>query len=117
MRCTTLLAQAASSSVETGLPTQKEVLASTAGRATRGGDKSSLQPPTGLTLQRTATSLVEVASQKLNAEQRCAVANFMEADATCPYTLFGPPGTGKTVTLTECCLQVSPSPSHPGNCV
>jgi len=53
------------------------------------------------------SSLKEVASKKLNFEQRWAIASFLEgAGGGCPFTIYGPPGTGKTVTLVECALQV-----------
>lgn len=44
----------------------------------------------------------------LNLEQRHAVASVLcGAGGGTPFALFGPPGTGKTVTLVECALQVS----------
>jgi hypothetical protein len=42
----------------------------------------------------------------LNAEQRTAVRNILHAPVMhVPYVLFGPPGTGKTMTLVECIVQ------------
>ena len=55
--------------------------------------------------------LKEVASKRLNFEQRWAIASFMEgAGGGYPFTIYGPPGTGKTVTLVECALQVTCDP-------
>lgn len=68
--------------------------------------KASLRAPSQALVQKTRDAIAEVGSQRLNAEQRMAVAGFLEADSSSAFTLFGPPGTGKTVTLTECCLQV-----------
>ncbi|GAB4815315.1 hypothetical protein N2152v2_002361 [Parachlorella kessleri] len=57
--------------------------------------------------------LQEKGRQKLNAEQRAAVAAVVcGAGRTAPFALFGPPGTGKTVTLVECALQLLSA--HPG---
>lgn len=54
-----------------------------------------------------AEGIQEVAAQKLNAEQRLAVASVLcGAGGSTPFALFGPPGTGKTVTLVESALQV-----------
>ncbi len=48
------------------------------------------------------------AATRLNAEQRRAVATLASGlgGRGAPFVLFGPPGTGKTVTLVECILQV-----------
>ena len=60
-------------------------------------------------LQSKADSLKELGSQKLNSQQRQAVASVLvgAGGGTLPLALFGPPGTGKTVTLVECALQVT----------
>ena len=43
----------------------------------------------------------------LNPRQRSAVKRILEArNRPSPYVVFGPPGTGKTVTLVEAVLQV-----------
>jgi hypothetical protein len=45
---------------------------------------------------------------KLNEQQRQAVGTLLaESCGRGPYIIFGPPGTGKTVTMVEMCLQVS----------
>lgn len=47
-----------------------------------------------------------VSSVPLNLQQRLAVASLLEGGGVAaPYVLFGPPGTGKTATLTEAVLQ------------
>lgn len=44
----------------------------------------------------------------LNSRQRSAVSRIVGARCRpAPYVLFGPPGTGKTVTVVEAILQVS----------
>ena len=44
---------------------------------------------------------------RLNSRQRAAVIRILKAQSRpAPYVLFGPPGTGKTVTLVEAILQV-----------
>ncbi|GAQ82685.1 Silencing defective protein SDE3 [Klebsormidium nitens] len=44
---------------------------------------------------------------KLNRQQRQAVGSLLEgAGGRGPYIIFGPPGTGKTVTMVEMCLQL-----------
>lgn len=54
-----------------------------------------------------AEGIAEKGSRTLNTEQRLAVASVLAgAGAGVPFALFGPPGTGKTVTLVECALQV-----------
>lgn len=68
-----------------------------------------------------ATSLLTCPPQfgpvRLNAEQRTAVLGFLAAPRTpiiTPYTLFGPPGTGKTITLVEAVLQLLRGPRLAG---
>ena len=60
-------------------------------------------------LHQQADSIQELGAQKLNSQQREAVASVMvgAGGGRFPLALFGPPGTGKTVTLVECALQVT----------
>ena len=61
-----------------------------------------------------AAAVTERGPRTLNAEQRMAVASVLAgAGGDTPFALFGPPGTGKTVTLVECALQVLHPPNFP----
>lgn len=68
-----------------------------------------VQVPSVGKLQRKAGFMEELGSQKLNSQQRQAVASVLvgAGGGSLPLALFGPPGTGKTVTLVECALQVT----------
>ena len=47
-------------------------------------------------------------NSSLNERQRAAVCRILSGQCRpCPYLLFGPPGTGKTITVVEAILQVS----------
>ncbi|EFN55641.1 hypothetical protein CHLNCDRAFT_133825 [Chlorella variabilis] len=66
-----------------------------------------LLQPTADEVAATVAGLQECGGQALNAEQRQAIAAVLcGAGRAHPYSLFGPPGTGKTVTLVECTLQL-----------
>lgn len=55
---------------------------------------------------RTADSLSLAGGVPLNLHQRLAVSTLLAGGGVAaPYVLFGPPGTGKTVTLVEAVLQ------------
>lgn len=68
-----------------------------------------MQAPAVGKLMERAGSLEELGAQKLNSQQQQAVASVLvgAGGGGLPLALFGPPGTGKTVTLVECALQVT----------
>ena len=73
-------------------------------------DEGAIKAPALATLaavEDCAASIQERGDRQLNTEQRMAVASvLLHAGGAVPYALFGPPGTGKTVTLVESALQV-----------
>lgn len=71
------------------------------------------QQPTAAAVKAVEGTMAHVGAQRLNEEQRWAVAAVLAgAGAATPFALFGPPGTGKTVTLVECALQVRDQLRH-----
>eukprot|EP00794_Sanderia_malayensis_P005865 gene5865-6558_t len=50
---------------------------------------------------------ISFVNKSLNERQKCAVRKILTAEGRpAPYVLFGPPGTGKTITVVEAILQV-----------
>ena len=73
------------------------------------GPEETPAPASLAAVEECAASIQERGNRQLNTEQRIAVASvLLQAGGAVPYALFGPPGTGKTVTLVECALQVLP---------
>ena len=67
------------------------------------------QKPSSETMPSEAYHL-QLFNKHLNAEQQLVVARTLYGDALeKPLILFGPPGTGKSVTVIETMLQVCPS--------
>lgn len=56
----------------------------------------------------------EFFNPQLNENQQLAVRRILSGDCRpLPYVLFGPPGTGKTVTIIEAVLQVTEAARSP----
>lgn len=71
-------------------------------------------PPPGEELQAAGAREREFFNPLLNENQQLAVRRILSGDCRpLPYVLFGPPGTGKTVTIIEAVLQV-PGRRRPG---
>ena len=59
-------------------------------------------------MQAPETRKEEFFNPQLNENQKLAVRRILSGDCRpLPYILFGPPGTGKTVTIIEAVLQVT----------
>ncbi|KAL4423314.1 hypothetical protein ABPG77_006109 [Micractinium sp. CCAP 211/92] len=72
-----------------------------------------LQPEAEVVAKVAGTMRERGSQRPLNAEQRQAIAAVVcGAGRAMPYALFGPPGTGKTVTLVECALQLLETYDH-----
>ena len=98
-------ASATSGSATANLPSTDEFLAAAKGEPSMD---LAARPPTSPAVRKAADAIQEVGGRRLNDEQRWAVASFLKGGGrSAPFALFGPPGTGKTVTLVECALQVS----------
>lgn len=65
--------------------------------------------PAEARLEEVAATLSEHGTQRLNAEQRRAVAAMLCSSGDAIYALNGPPGTGKTVCFTLCCVGIGTS--------
>ncbi|KAJ8922201.1 hypothetical protein NQ315_004138 [Exocentrus adspersus] len=56
-------------------------------------------------LQEEFDESIEYFNPDLNREQKSAITNILK-ERSAPYLIFGPPGTGKTVTVIEAVLQI-----------
>ncbi|KAK9825126.1 hypothetical protein WJX81_000626 [Elliptochloris bilobata] len=89
-----------------GLPTHEDFLNAVSAPPRRPHVHTDTLPSLAEVQQR-ADAIHERGARTLNAEQRLAVAaHLCGAGGRVPFALFGPPGTGKTITLVECALQV-----------
>ena len=100
--------QAIARSIEAaGLPSEEDFFEAVHDNLPRANNSRPLHGPSAMEVRHRVRGLTEHGSQKLNEEQKWAIASFLAGASTNgPFTIYGPPGTGKTVTLVECALQV-----------
>lgn len=95
-----------------GLPTDEDFFEAVGGALPQNevlaDDKAA---PSAYDVRIRVRSLRQLGKQELNSEQKWAVAAYLSGASTnCPFTIYGPAGTGKSTTLVETALNVNPEP-------